>query len=85
MRSDNNQLDIFDHDPRLQGPALRKLAQAYRDSADEALKQHQFSVVIRKERHEHYMAEAKRIEAEVRRLSRAPRRRRTRSKGATRD
>jgi len=84
MRSDNNQLDIFEHDPRLQGPALRKLAQAYRDSADEALKQRQFSAVIRKERHEHYMAEAKRLEREARRLSRAPRRRRARSKGATR-
>lgn len=85
MRSDNNQLDIFDHDPRLQGPALRKLAQAYRDSADEALKQHQFSPVIRKERHEHYTAEAKRLEREARRLSRAPRHRRARSIGATRD
>lgn len=85
MRSDNNQLDIFEHDPRLQAPKLRKLAQAYRDSADEALKQHQFTAVIRKERHEHYKAEAKRLEGEARRLSRAPHRRRTQSKGATRD
>ncbi|WP_181406142.1 hypothetical protein [Stenotrophomonas rhizophila] len=83
MRSDNNQLDIFKHDPRLQVPALKKLAKAHRESADEALKQFQFSAAIRQERHEHYMAEAKRIEAEVRQLARPPRRRRTRSTGAT--
>ncbi len=83
MRSDNNQLDIFKHDPRLQGPALRKLAEAHRESADEALKQFQFSAAIRKERHEHYMAEAKRLEAEARKCNRAPRRRRaTQSTGA---
>lgn len=82
MRSDNNQLDIFQHDPRLQGPALRKLAKAHRESADEALKQFQFSAAIRQERHEHYMAEAKRLEAEARQLARPPRRRRTRSTGA---
>lgn len=80
MRSDNNQLDIFDHDPRLQAPALRKLAKAHRESADEALKQFQFSAAIRKERHEHYMAEANRLEAEARQLARPPRRR-ARSKG----
>lgn len=83
MRSDNNQLDIFKHDPRLQGPALRKLAKAHRESADEALKQFQFSAAVRQERHEHYMAEAKRLEAEARQLARPPRRRRTRSTGAT--
>lgn len=83
MRSDNNQLDIFDHDPRLQAPALRKLAKAHCESADEALKQFQFSAAIRQERHEHYIAEAKRIEAEVRQLGRPPRRR-TRSMGGAR-
>jgi len=85
MRSDNNQLDIFKHDPRLQAPALRKLAKAHRESADEALKQFQFSAAIRQERHEHYLAEAKRLEAEARRSTRAPRSRRaTNSKGAAR-
>ncbi|WP_312328382.1 hypothetical protein [Stenotrophomonas sp.] len=85
MRSDNNQLDIFKHDPRLQGPALRKLAKAYRESADEALKQRQFTVAIRQERHDHYMGEAKRLEAEARRCNQSPRRRRSisQSKGAT--
>lgn len=83
MRSDNNQLDIFKHDPRLQVPALKKLAKAHRESADEALKQFQFSAAIRQERHEHYMAEAKRLEAQVRQLARPPGRRRTRSTGAT--
>ncbi|MEN5265740.1 hypothetical protein [Stenotrophomonas sp. TWI587] len=83
MRSDNSQLDIFDHDPRLQAPALRKLAKAHRESADEALKQFQFSAAIRKERHEHYMAEAKRLEAEARQLARPPRRR-ARSTGGAR-
>lgn len=83
MRSDNNQLDIFKHDPRLQVPALKKLAKAHRESADEALKQFQFSAAIRQERHEHYMAEAKRLEAQVRQLVRPPGRRRTRLTGAT--
>lgn len=83
MRSDNNQLDIFEHDPRLQGPALRKLAKAHRESADEALKQFQFSAAIRKERHGHYLAEAKRLEAEARQFARPPRRR-ARSKGGAR-
>lgn len=84
MRSDNNQLDIFKHDPRLQGPALRKLAKAYRESADEALKQRQFTAAIRQERHEHYLAEAKRLEADARKCSGSPRRRRrtTQSNGA---
>jgi len=84
MRSDNNQLDIFKHDPRLQGPALRKLAKAHRESADEALKQFQFSAAIRQERHEYYKAEAKRLEAEARKSTRAPRRRRAaKQTGAT--
>lgn len=82
MRSHNRQLDIFDHDPRLQAP---RLAKAYRESADEALKQYQFSLAIRQERHEYYLAEAKRLEAEARRSKKAQRRRRsaTTSKGAT--
>jgi len=83
MHSDNNQLDIFEHDPRLQVPALKKLAKAHRESADEALKQFQFSAAIRQERHEHYMAEAKRLEAQVSQLAR-PSGRRTRSTGGAR-
>ncbi|WP_312237051.1 hypothetical protein [Stenotrophomonas sp.] len=78
MRSDNNQLDIFEHDPRLQAP---RLAKAYRESADEALKQYQFSASVRKDRHDHYIAEAERLEANARNAKRAARRR-TRSKGA---
>jgi hypothetical protein len=81
MRSHNRQLDIFDHDPRLQAP---RLAKAYRAAADEALKQFQFSTSVRQERHDYYLAEAKRLEAEARRSTRAPRRRRaTHSTGAT--
>lgn len=82
MRSQGRQLDIFDHDPRLQAP---RLAKAYREAADEALKQYQFSASVRQERHEYYLGEAERIEAEARKHKRAPRRRRraTNSKGAT--
>ncbi len=82
MRSDNNQLDIFEHDPRLQAP---RLAKAYRASADEALKQFQFSAAVRQERHDYYLAEAQRIEAEIRKTKRAQRRRRRPSQttGAT--
>lgn len=80
MRSDNNQLDIFDHDPRLAGKRLAKL---YRESADEALKQYQFSASVRQDRHDHYIAEAERLEAIARTAQRAARRRSTRLKGAT--
>lgn len=84
MRSDNNQLDIFKHDPRLQGPALRKLAKAYRAAAETALRDVQFTDSERQSRHDYYLAEAKRLEAEARRTIRAPRRRRaTHSTGAT--
>lgn len=77
MRSDNNQLDIFDHDPRITAP---KLARAYRAAADEALKQYQFSATVRQERHDYYMAEAKRHEAITKESKRArSRRRRTAS------
>jgi len=84
MRSDNNQLDIFKHDPRLQGPALRKLAEAYRAAAETALRDVQFTASERQSRHDYYLAEAKRLEAEARRSTRAPRRRRTATQtGAT--
>lgn len=84
MRSDNNQLDIFKHDPRLQGPALRKLAEAYRAAAETALRDVQFTTSERQSRHDYYLAEAKRLEAEARRFTRPPRRRRTATQtGAT--
>lgn len=84
MRSDNNQLDIFKHDPRLQGPALRKLAEAYRAAAETALRDVQFTASERQSRHDYYLAEAKRLEAEARRSTRTPRRRRTAAQtGAT--
>lgn len=77
MRSDNNQLDIFDHDPRINAP---KLAKAFRAAAEHALTQFEFTAALRQERHEYYLGEAKRLEAEVRRLKRAPRRRPRRAK-----
>lgn len=77
MRSDNNQLDIFDHDPRINAP---KLAKAFRAAAEHALTQFEFTAALRQERHEYYLGEAKRLEAEVRRLKRGPRRRRQRAK-----
>jgi hypothetical protein len=81
MRSDNNQLDIFDHDPRITAP---KLAKAFRASADEALKQFQFSASVRQDRHDYYLREAKRYEAIVRSAKRAAGRRRGKAKkGAT--
>jgi len=84
MRSDNNQLDIFKHDPRLQGPALRKLAGAYRAAAETALRDVQFTASERQSRHDYYLAEAKRLEAEARSSTRAPRRRRAAAQtGAT--
>lgn len=84
MRSDNNQLDIFKHDPRLQVPALRKLAKAYRAAAQTALKDKQFRADERQDRHDYYLGEAKRLEAEARKCTRAPRRRRAaKQTGAT--
>lgn len=77
MRSDNNQLDIFDHDPRLNAP---KLAKAFRAAAEHALTQFEFTAALRQERHEYYLDEAKRLEAEARRLKRASRRRPRRAK-----
>lgn len=50
------QLDIFDHDPA-------RLAKANRDAAAHALIDVQFPPAIRQERHDHYMAEALRLEA----------------------
>jgi len=76
MRSHNRQLDIFDHDPRLTAP---KLAKAFREAADEALKQFQFSAAVRQERHQ-YLSEAKRYETIAKQSKRAGRRRGTRTK-----
>lgn len=78
MPSDNNQQDIFDHDPRLNA---RKLAKAFRESADEALKQFQFSAAVRQDRHDYYMGEAKKHEAVARKAKRSASRRAT-TKGA---
>lgn len=72
MRSQGRQLDIFDHDPRINAP---KLAKAFRATAEHALTQFEFTAAVRQERHEYYLGEAKRLEAEVRRLMRVPRRR----------
>ena len=80
MRSQGRQLDIFDHDPRINAP---KLAKAFRAAAEHALTQFEFTAALRQERHEYYLGEAKRLEAEVRRLTRASRRRRHRAKEPT--
>lgn len=77
MRSAGRQLDIFDHDPRVKAP---KLAKAFRAAADEALKQFQFSAAVRQDRHDYYLGEAKRIEAEIRKQKRTLSRRRPSSK-----
>lgn len=68
MRSDNNQLVIFDHDERA---IAAKMVWASRESADEALKQYQFSASVRKQRHEHYMQLARHYEAIVEATGRA--------------
>lgn len=80
MRSDNNQLDIFDHDPRINAP---KLAKAFRAAAEHALTQFEFTASVRQERHEYYLGEAKRLEAEARLMTRGPRHRRHRAKERT--
>ncbi|WP_312327904.1 hypothetical protein [Stenotrophomonas sp.] len=77
MRSHNQQLDIFDHDPRLTAP---KLAKAFRAAADEALKQFQFSDAVRQERHDYYLGEAKRHDAIAKQAKRAGGRRTARKK-----
>lgn len=77
MRSQGRQLDIFDHDTRINAP---KLAKAFRAAAEHALTQFEFTAAVRQERHEYYLGEAKRLEAEVRRLMRVARRRRQRAK-----
>lgn len=56
MRSNNNQLDIFDNDPR-------RAAAANRVAAEEARKAYQFPLSVRTERVQHYLAEAARLEA----------------------
>lgn len=78
MRSHGKQLDIFDHDPRVKAP---KLAKAFRAAADHALTQFEFTAAVRQERHDYYLAEAKRIEAEVRQNKRAAGRRGRRAEG----
>lgn len=50
------QLDIFEHDPG-------RMALLYRASAESALNDVQFSPPVRKDRHEHYIREAERLEA----------------------
>lgn len=80
MRSQGRQLDIFDHDPRVNAP---KLAKAFRAAAEHALTQSEFTAAVRQERHEYYLGEAKRLEAEVRRLNRVAGRRRHRAKEPT--
>lgn len=55
MRSDNNQLDVFRDDPR-------RIAAAWRASADHALQDVQFSERERKERHDYYAAKADELE-----------------------
>ncbi len=72
MGSHGRQLDIFDHDPRLNAA---RLAKAFRESADEALKQFQFSASVRQDRHDYYMGEAKKHEAVARKAKRAASRR----------
>lgn len=84
MRSDDTQLNISDHALRLQGLALRRLAEAYRAAADTAMRDVQFTAGERQSRHDYYLAEAKRLEAEARKCNRAPRRHwDIHSKGAT--
>ena len=78
MRSDNNQLDIFKHDPRLTAP---ELAKAFKAAAETALKDVQFTYRERQARHDYYMGEAKKHEAVARKAKRAASRRAT-TKGA---
>lgn len=49
------QLDLFEHDPA-------RLAKAWRAAAEQALIDKQFSLSVRQERHDYYMAEAIRLE-----------------------
>ena len=73
MRSHDNQLDIFKDDPRVTAPILAK---AFRAAAETALKDVQFSSRERQERHDYYLGEAKRHEAEIGKQKRAVTRRR---------
>ncbi len=50
------QLDIFEDDPA-------RMAQLFRASAEAALKDVQFSAIVRQDRHDHYLREAERLEA----------------------
>lgn len=59
MRSDNNQLDIFAHDPRL---SAAREAPLWRAAAAQALMDFQFSAVVRKDRHDYYLAKAVELE-----------------------
>lgn len=59
MRSDNNQLDIFIHDPRV---SAAREAPLWRAAAAQALVDLQFSAVVRKDRHDYYLAKAVELE-----------------------
>lgn len=56
MRSDRNQLDIFDHSPQ-------RLAAANRAAAEAARLAYNFSPTVMDERIQYYTAEAERYEA----------------------
>lgn len=56
MRPLPGQLDLFDHDPA-------RLARAYRDAADQALRQGDTGHFSARERYDTYIAEAERLEA----------------------
>ena len=56
MRSDNNQMDIFNHDPR-------RMAALNRVAADQARHAYNFPPTVRDDRVKHYEAEAERYEA----------------------
>ena len=59
MRSHNNQLDIFMHDPRI---TATQEAPLWRAAAAQALVDFQFSSVVRKDRHDYYLAKAVELE-----------------------
>jgi hypothetical protein len=59
MRSDKNQLDIFMHDARM---TAAQEAPLWRAAAAQALVDFQFSSVVRKDRHDYYLAKAVELE-----------------------
>lgn len=56
MKPMPGQLDLFDHDPT-------RLAKAYREAADQALRQGDTIHFTARERYDNYIAEAQRLEA----------------------